>query len=131
MKSLSDIKQLFKEIKMNLYVIRTKINKNDIRLKNIFYMKISWLYIKKTQIAAWRTYQYYLKIKGNWDRLSFQQLLKMKKLKFLNLLKRREKIKRKILLTFSNLDQNHMTEDYVNEQYMTKNNHMKEDHVNR
>ena len=43
---------------------------------------------KETQIVAQRTYQYYSKIKGNWDGLFLQQLLKMKKIKFLDLLKR-------------------------------------------
>ncbi len=56
---------------------------------------------KKTQIAAWKTYQYYSKVKGDWDELSSRQLLKMKKLKFLNLLKGWEEIEREILLTFN------------------------------
>jgi len=42
---------------------------------------------KETQIAAQRIYQYYLKIKGDWDEPSSRQLLKIKKLKFLDLLK--------------------------------------------
>ena len=68
---------------------------------------------KETQIAAWRTYQYYLKIKGNWDGPSPRQLSKIKKSKFLDLLKRREEIEREILLTFSTLSQDHMTEDHA------------------
>ncbi len=69
---------------------------------------------KEIQIAAWRTYQYYLKIKGDWDGLFSWQLLKMKKSKFLDLLKGREEIERKILLTFLTLNQSYMTEDHIN-----------------
>jgi len=38
----------------------------------------------------------------------------MKKSKFLDFLKKQEEIKRKILLTFLTLNQNHMIEDYIN-----------------
>ncbi len=69
---------------------------------------------KKTQIAARRTYQYYSKVKGDWDGPSSRQLSKMKKSKFLNLLKGRKEIKREILLTFSTLNQDHVMEDHVN-----------------
>ena len=68
---------------------------------------------KETQIAARRTYQYYSKIKGDWDGPSSRQLLKMKKSKFLDLLKGQEEIEKEILLTFSTLNQDHVTEDYA------------------
>ena len=55
----------------------------------------------------------------------------MKKLKFLDLLKEQEEIEKEILLTFSNLDQNHMIEDYANKWHIIRNNHMKEDHIDR
>ena len=84
---------------------------------------------KETQIAAWRIYQYYFKIKGDWDGPSSRQLSKMKKLKFLDLLKGREEIERKILLTFSTLNQDHMTEDHTDRWHVTKETHVKEDHV--
>jgi len=68
---------------------------------------------KETQIAAWRTYQYYLKVKEDWDGSSPRQLSKMKKSKFLDLLKGRKEIEREILLTFSILNQDYMTEDHA------------------
>ncbi len=84
---------------------------------------------KEIQIAAWRTYQYYLKIKGDWDGLFPRQLLKMKKLKFLDLLKRREEIEKEILLTFLTLNQDHVTEDHADRRHVIKNTYMEEDHV--
>ena len=68
---------------------------------------------KEIQIAARWMYQYYSKIKGDWDGPSSQQLLKIKKLKFLDLLKGREEIEREILLTFLTLNQDHVTEDHA------------------
>ncbi len=84
---------------------------------------------KKTQIAARRTYQYYSKIKGDWDGSSPRQFSKMKKLKFLDLLKGREEIEREILLTFSTLNQDHVTEDYADKWHVTKDTRVEEDHV--
>src|SRR6266542_1057920 len=53
----------------------------------------------------------------------------MKKSKFLDLLKGQEEIEREILLTFSTLNQDHVTKDHANRQYVTKNIHVEEDHV--
>src|SRR6266511_469552 len=53
----------------------------------------------------------------------------MKKSKFLDLLKGRKKIERKILLTFSTLNQDHVTEDHADGRHVTKNTHVEEDHV--
>ena len=55
----------------------------------------------------------------------------MKKSKFLDLLKGREKIEREILLTFSTLNQDHVTEDHADGWHMTKNTYVEEDYVNR
>ncbi len=68
---------------------------------------------KKTQIAARRTYQYYSKIKENWNELSPRQLSKMKKSKFLDLFKGQEEIEREILLIFLMLNQDHVTENHA------------------
>jgi len=84
---------------------------------------------KKTQIVAWRTYQYYSKIKGDCDGPSPRQLSKMKKSKFLDLLKGREEIERKILLIFSTLNQDYVMEDHVDGWHVTKNTHVEKDHV--
>src|SRR6266542_1047891 len=86
---------------------------------------------KETQIAARRTYQYYSKIKGDWDGPSPRQFSKMKKSKFLDLLKRREEIEREILLTFLTLNQDHVIEDHANRRYMIKNTYMKKDYIDR
>ena len=52
----------------------------------------------------------------------------MKKIKFLDLFKGREEIEREILLTFSNLNQDYMTEDYIDGQHVIWN-FIIEDHV--
>ena len=85
---------------------------------------------KEIQIAAQRTYQYYSKIKGDWDGPSSRQLSKMKKSKFLNLFKGQEEIEREILLTFSTLNQDHVTEDHADGRHVTEN-ITAEDHDNR
>ncbi len=84
---------------------------------------------KETQIAAQRIYQYYLKIKGDWDEPSSRQLLKIKKLKFLDLLKEWKEIEKEILLIFLIFNQDHVTEDHANRWHVTKNTHMEEDHI--
>ena len=53
----------------------------------------------------------------------------MKKSKFLDLLKGQEEIKREILLTFSTLNQDHVTKVYADRWHVTKNIHVEEDHV--
>ncbi len=84
---------------------------------------------KKIQIAAWKIYQYYSKIKENWNEPSSWQLLKIKRTKFLDLIKGWKEIEKEILLTFSNLNHNHMTKDHIDRWYVSKNNHIKEDHI--
>ncbi len=68
---------------------------------------------KETQIVARRTYKYYSKIKEDWDSPSPRQLSKIKKSKFLDLLKGREEIEREILLTFLTLNQDYVMEDHA------------------
>src|SRR6266540_3001263 len=55
----------------------------------------------------------------------------MKKSKFLDLLKGREEIEREILLTFSTLNQDHVTEDHADGRHVTENTHVEENHVDR
>ncbi len=131
MKSLSDIKQLLKEIKDELMRYRDQNKKKWYKIGKYLLNENKLIIHKKTQIAVWRTYQYYSKIKGDWDGSSSQQLLKMKKSKFLDLLKGWKEIEREILLTFSTLNQDHMMKDHVDGQHMTKNTHVEEDHVDR
>src|SRR6266511_1347364 len=55
----------------------------------------------------------------------------MKKLKFLDLLKGREEIEREILLSFSNLNQDHVTENHADRRHVTRNIHVEKNHVDR
>ena len=100
MKSLSDIKQLLKEIKNEPMRNRDQNKKKWYKIGKYLLNGNRLVIYKKTQIAARRTYQYYSKIKGNWNRPSSRQFSKMKKSKFLDLLKGQEEIEREILLTF-------------------------------
>src|SRR6266542_5337928 len=129
MKSLSDIKQLLKEIKDEPIRHREQNKKKWYKIGKYLLNENKIVMHKETQIAAWRTYQYYSKIKEDWDGLSPRQFSKIKKSKFLDLLKRREEIEREILLTFSTLNQDHVTEDYADGRHVTKNTHVKEDHI--
>src|SRR6266542_3884824 len=113
MKSLSDIKQLLKEIKDEPMRYRDPNKRKWYKIEKYLLNGNKLVMHKEIQIVARRTYQYYSKIKGDWDGLSSRQLSKMKKLKFLDLLKGREEIEREILLTFSILNQDHVMEDYA------------------
>ncbi len=129
MKNLSDIKQLLKEIKDELICHRGQNKRKWYKIEKYLLHENKLTMHKETQIVAWRTYQYYSKIKENWDGLSSQQLLKMKKSKFLDLLKGWEEIEREILLIFSTINQDHVMKNHADEHYMTKNTHMEEDQI--
>src|SRR6266540_3458184 len=126
MKSLSDIKQLLKKIKDEPMRYRDQNKKKWYKIGKYLLNRNRLVMYKETQIVARRTYQYYSKIKGDWDGLSPRQFLKMKKSKFLDLLKGREEIEREILLTFSTLNQDHVEEDHADGRHVTYNS---EDHV--
>src|SRR6266511_5414824 len=113
MKSLSDIKQFLKKIKDEPMRYRDQNKKKWYKIEKYLLNGNKLVMHKETQIAARRTYQYYSKIKGDWDGPSLRQFSKMKKSKFLDLLKGREEIERDILLTFSNLKQDQVTEDHA------------------
>ena len=104
MKSLSDVKQLLKEIKDEPMRQRDQNKRKWYKIGKYLLNGNKIVMHKETQIAARKTYQYYSKIKGDWDGPSSRQLSKMKKSKFLDLLKKREEIEREILLTFSTLN---------------------------
>src|SRR6266498_2658575 len=129
MKSLSDIKQFLKEIKDEPMRFRDQNKKKWYKIGKYLLNGNKLVMYKETQIAARRTYQYYSKIKGDWDGPSPRQFSKMKKSKFLDLLKGREEIEREILLTFSTLNQDHVTEDYADGRHVTRNIHVEEDYV--
>src|SRR6266508_3892480 len=113
MKSLSDIKQFLKEIKDEPMRYRDQNKKKWYKIGKYLLNRNKLIMHKETQIAARRTYQYYSKIKEECDGPSPRQLSKMKKSKFLDLLKGREEIEREILLTFLTINQDHVTEDHV------------------
>ncbi len=129
MKSLSDIKQLLKKIKDEPMRYRDQNKKKWYKIGKYLLNGNKLIMHKETQIAARRTYQYYLKIKGDWDGPFSRQLSKMKKSKFLNLLKGREEIEREILLTFSTLNQDHVIEEHADRRHVTKKTHVEEDYV--
>src|SRR6266542_5549360 len=124
MKSLSNIKQLLKEIKDKPMKNRDQNKRKWYKIGKYLLNGNKLVMYKEIQIAARWMYQYYSKIKGDWDRPSSRQLSKMKKLKFLDLLKGREEIKREILLTILILNQDHMTEDHADGRYVTENTHV-------
>src|SRR6266508_5634009 len=129
MKSLSDIKQFLKEIKDEPMRYRDQNKKKWYKVRKYLLNGNKLVMHKETQIAARRMYQYYSKIKGDWDGPSPRQFSKMKKSKFLDLLKGREEIEREILLTFSTLNQDHVMEDHADRRHVTKNTHVEEDHI--
>ncbi len=65
MKSLSDIKQLFKEIKDEPMRNRDQNKKKWYKIRKYLMNGNKLVMHKETQIAARRTYQYYSKIKGD------------------------------------------------------------------
>jgi len=87
MKSSNNIKQLLKEIKDEPMKYRDQNKKKWYKIGKYLLNGNKLVMHKKTQIAAQKMYQYYSKIKGDWDRPSPRQLSKMKKSKFLDLLK--------------------------------------------
>ena len=87
MKSLSNIKQLLKEIKDEPMRCRDQNKRKWYKIGKYLLNGNKMVMHKKTQIAARRTYQYYSKIKEDWDGPSPRQFSKMKKSKFLDLLK--------------------------------------------
>jgi len=68
MKSLSDIKQFLKEIKDKLIYHRDQNKKKWYKIKKCLQNENKLTIHKEIQIAARRMYQYYLKIKEDWDR---------------------------------------------------------------
>ncbi len=73
---------------------------------------------KETKVSAQRIYQYYSKIKGDWDGSSPRKFGKMRKEKFWDLLKGREELEREILLAFSNEVQSHVMEGHMKMEHM-------------
>ncbi len=68
MKNLSDIKQFLKKIKDEPIRNKSQNKKKQYKIGKYLLGGNKLVMHKKTQIAAQRTYQYYLKIKGDWNR---------------------------------------------------------------
>ncbi len=65
MKSLSDIKQLFKEIKDEPMQCKNQNKRKWYKIGKYLLNENKIVMHKETQIAAQKTYQYYSKIKGD------------------------------------------------------------------
>src|SRR6266545_3506148 len=104
MKTESEIQNILKEIRRD--PMKERLQKKKIKLH------------QETKVSARRTYQYYSKIKGDWDGPSPRKLEKMRKEKFWDLLKGREELEREILLAFLDEVQSHVMEGHVEMEYM-------------
>ncbi len=80
----------------------------------------------ESKVTARRTYQFYSKFKRNLKGFTSQKFSKMKKKKYFKLFKGQEELERKILLVFSEVSADYMTEDHMQEQHVTD--HIVEDH---
>src|SRR6266542_6690124 len=98
MKSENEIQNILKEIRRNLMKERLQNKKRWYKVRKYLMQGNKLKMHKKTKISARRTYQYYSKIKGNWNGPSPRKFGKMRKEKFVDLLKGREELEREILL---------------------------------
>src|SRR6266542_39728 len=73
---------------------------------------------KETKVSARRMYQYYSKIKGDWNGPLPRKLRKIRKEKFWNLLNGREELEREILLAFLSEVQSHVMEGHEDMKHM-------------
>src|SRR6266536_6521885 len=118
MKTENEIQNILKEIRREPMKERLQNKKRWYKVgKHLLQGKKLKLH-QETKVSAQRTYQYYSKIKGDWDGPLPRKLEKMRKEKFWDLLKGREKLEREILLAFSNEVQSHMMEGHEEMEYM-------------
>src|SRR6266498_5199759 len=118
MKTENEIQNILKEIRRNPMLERLQNKKRWYKVGKYLLQERKIKLHQETKVSAQRTYQYYSKIKGDWDRPSSKKLGKMRKEKFWDLLKGREKLEREILLAFSNKVQSHMMEDHEEIEHM-------------
>src|SRR5688572_5094657 len=115
--NLDIVKLILKRINRN-----TKINSEQSKRDYYFigcYMKhhrklpVKWH--KESQVAVRRAYQYYSVEYGDWEGPSSRKMTKMGREKFEELLRRREELKRGILLENNNItaSQSHETEGII------------------
>src|SRR6266498_2952847 len=112
MKTENEIQNILKEIRRNPMIERLQNKKRWYKVRKYLLQEKKVKLHQEIKVSARRTYQYYSKIKGDWDGPSPRKLGKMRKEKFEDLLKGREELEREILLAFSNEVQNHMMKSH-------------------
>src|SRR6266511_682050 len=118
MKTENEIQNILKEIRRNHILERLQNKKKWYKVGKYLLQGRKIKLHKETKVSAQRTYQYYSKIKGDWDGPSSRKLGKIRKEKFWDLLKGREELERKILLAFLNEVQNHVMEGHEEIEHM-------------
>src|SRR6266498_1852900 len=118
MKTENEIQNILKEIRRNPMKERLQNKKRWYKVGKYLLQGKKIKIHQETKVSARRTYQYYSKIKGDWDGPSSRNLGKMRKEKFWDLLKGREELEREILLAFSNEVQSHVMEGHEEMEHM-------------
>src|SRR6266542_5650662 len=118
MKTKNEIQCILKEIRRDPMKERLQNKKRWYKVGKYLLQEKKIKIHQETKVSARRTYQYYSKIKGDWDGSSPRKLGKMRKEKFCDLLKGREELEREILLAFSNEVQSHVMEGHVKMEHM-------------
>src|SRR6266542_3590150 len=118
MKTENEIQNILKEIRRDPMKEKLQNKKRWYKVGKYLLQEKKIKLHQETKVSARRTYQYYSKIKGDWNGPSLRKLGKIRKEKFGNLLKGREELEREILLAFSNEVQSHVMEGYEEIEYM-------------
>src|SRR6266536_2236767 len=113
MKTENEIQNILKEIRRDPMKERVQNKKRWYKVGKYLLQGKKIKLHQETKVSARRTYQYYSKIKGDWDGPSPRKLGKMRKEKFWDLLKGREELEREILLAFSSEIQSHVMEGHM------------------
>ena len=87
MKTENEIQSILKEIKRNPMIERLQNKKRWYKVGKYLLQGKKIKLQQETKVSARRTYQYYSKIKGDWNGPSPRKLEKMRKEKFWDLLK--------------------------------------------
>src|SRR6266540_3406660 len=118
MKTENEIQNILKEIRRDPMREKLQNKKRWYKVRKYLMQGNKLKMHKETKVSARRTYQYYSKIKGDWDGPSPRKLEKIRKEKFWNLLKKREELEREILLAFLNEVQSHVMEGHEEIEHM-------------
>ena len=118
MKTENEIQNILKEIRRDPMKEKLQNKKRWYKVGKYLLQGRKIKLHQETKVSARRTYQYYSKIKGDWDGPSPRKLGKMRKEKFVDLLKGREELEREILLAFLNEVQSHVMEGHEEMEHM-------------